>query len=53
MEGIPEVVETSPSPLSSAVSPPHEVDHLSQILPLLGIHYCAKMDGPQPYISRY
>ena len=31
MEGSPEDVETSPSPFSSAVSPPREVDALSQI----------------------
>ena len=48
MEGRREDVETSPSPFSSAVSPPREVDGLSQIWPLPGICYGAKVDGPLP-----
>ena len=47
MEGRREYVETSPSPFSSAVSPPHEVDDLSQIWLLPGICYSAKVDGLQ------
>ena len=37
MEGRREDVETSPSPFSSAVSPPREVDGLSRIWPLPGL----------------
>ena len=40
-----EDVETSPCPFSYAVSPPREVDDLSQIWPLPGICY---VDDPQP-----
>ena len=42
-----EDVETSPSHVSSAVSPPHEVE-LSQIWPLPAICNRAKVDGPWP-----
>ena len=46
MEGRREDGETSPSLLYSAVSPPREVDGLSQIWPLPGIIcYGAKVDG--------
>ena len=48
MEGRREDVETSPSPLSSAVSPPREVDGLPQIWSLSGICYGANVDGLQP-----
>ena len=37
MEGRCEDVETSPSPFSHVVSPPREVNGLSQIWPLSGI----------------
>ena len=47
MEGRCEDVETSPSPFSSVVSPPHEVDSLSQIWPMPGICYGVKVDGLQ------
>ena len=53
MEGAHEDVETSHFPFSSAVSPPHEVDGLSQIWPLPRICYGAKMDGPQPLVPKY
>ena len=46
MERRREDVETSPSPFSSAVSPPREVDDLSQICPLPGICYGTNADGP-------
>ena len=42
MEGRREDVETSPSPFSSAVSPPREIDSLSTIRRCYG----AKVDGP-------
>ena len=42
MEGRREDVEASPSPFSSVVFPPREVDGLSQI----GICYGAKVVGP-------
>ena len=45
MEGRRGDVETCPSPFSSAVSPPREVDGLSQIWPLPGICYGAKVNG--------
>ena len=48
MEGRREDVETSPSPFSSTVFPPREVDGLSQIWPLPDVCYGANMDGPQP-----
>ena len=48
MEGRREDVDTSPYPFSSTVSPPREVDGLSQIWPLPGICYGAKVDSPQP-----
>ena len=38
MEGSREDVETSPSPFSSAVSPPREVDGVSQIWSLPGTY---------------
>ena len=47
MEGRREDVETSPSPFSSAVSPPHEVNVLSHIWPLSGVCYGANVDGSQ------
>ena len=53
MEGRREGVVTSPSPFSSAVSPPCQVDGLSQIWSLPGICYGAKMDGPQSYVPRH
>ena len=45
MEGRHEDVETSPSPFFYAISPPREVDGLSQIWQLTGICYGAKVDG--------
>ena len=48
MEGRCDDVETSPSFFSSAVSPPPEIDSLSQILPLPGIYCGTKLDVPQP-----
>ena len=48
MEGRREDVETSPSPFSTALSPPREVSDLSHIWPLPGVRYGAKVDGPQP-----
>ena len=53
MEGRCEDFKTSPSPFSSAVSPPHEVDGLFQIRSLPGICYCAKLNYPQPCPPRY
>ena len=53
MEGRREDVQTSPSPFSSAVSPSSEVEGLSQIWPLPGICYGAKMDGLQLYVPRH
>ena len=47
MQGRREDVETSPSPFSSAVSPPREVGGLSQIWSLPGICYGAKVDALQ------
>ena len=46
MEGRHDEVKTSPSHFSSAVSNPHEVDGLSQILPVSDICYGTKVDGP-------
>ena len=48
MEGRREDVETSPSPFSSAVSLPREVDGLSEIGPLLGVCHDIRVDVPQP-----
>ena len=48
MEGRRDDVETSPSLFSSAISPPREVDRLSQIWPLTGICYGTKVDSLQP-----
>jgi len=53
MEGRREHVETSPSPFSSAVSPPREVDCLSLIWPLRGICYGAGVYGPQRYVPSH
>ena len=50
MKGRRENVETSPSHVSSVVSPPREVGGLSQIWPLPGICYGANVDGPQPKV---
>ena len=47
MEGRREDVEISPSPFSSAVFPPREVDGLCQLWPLPGICYGVKVDSPQ------
>ena len=52
MEGRREIVETTPCLFPSAVSPPREVDGLSQIWPLPGICYGAKVDGLQLYVPR-
>ena len=49
MEGRREDVKTSPFPVSSVLSLPREVDDLSDICPLPGIYYGAKMNGPHPY----
>ena len=40
------LIETSPSPFSSTVSPPRGEDGLYKIWPLPGICYGAKVDGP-------
>ena len=40
-------VDTSPSPFTSAVSPPCEVDGLSQMWPLPNVCYGVKLDSPQ------
>ena len=48
-----EDVETSHSLFSSAVSPPREVDGLSQIVPLPGICCGANVDGLQLYVPRH
>ena len=48
MEGTREYVETTPSPFTSAISPPREVDDLSRIWPLPGLCYGAEVDDPQP-----
>ena len=42
------LLSPSPSPFSSDVSPPDEVNDVSQIWPLPGICYGDKVDGPLP-----
>ena len=52
MEGRCVGVETSPSPFSSAASPPREVGGQSRSEPLPGGCYGAKVDGRQPCPSK-
>ena len=49
MEGRREDIETFPSPFSSDVSPPRDVDGVAQICRLPGLCYVAKMDGPHEF----
>ena len=49
MEGRRENIETFPSPFSSDVSPPRDVDGLAQSCRLSGLCYVAKMDGPHEF----
>ena len=53
MEGRRDDVETTPSPFSSVISPPREVDGLYRVWLLPGVCYGAKVDGPQLQVPRH